>query len=73
MGRDAMMKLMGVLVAVQEECAPITLSIGGVTENNTVIHGCVTIKEAPPVVMKTLVEHGYSLSVNKNGVAVYKI
>ncbi len=73
MGRDEMMKLMGVLVALQEECAPITLTIGGVTENNMVTHDCVTIKEAPPVVMRTLVEHGYSLFVNKNGVTVYKI
>lgn len=65
-------KILCMLVGIQTKSAPIELSIGWVNNNNTVQQGIV-IKSAPPVVMRKLIEEGYSLEVTPKGVRVYKI
>lgn len=57
---------------IQETSAPITVQIGSVSNTNMVLHDVIVIKEAPPVLTQKLIEHGYILSVNNNGLVVEK-
>lgn len=60
------------LAKLQEDCAPIKLSIGSTTETNMVRHDTIVINDAPPVVINKLVELGYSLFATEKGIVVDK-
>lgn len=60
------------LVNIQQDCAPIKLTIGSTTESNMVRHDTIVINDAPPVVINKLVELGYSLFATENGIVVDK-
>lgn len=65
-------KILDLLADIQRKGAPIELSIGWVDDNRNVMQGIV-IKSAPPLAAQKLVEAGYSLSIMRQGVMVYKI
>lgn len=71
MSKEQKVKLLQMLIDIQENCAPITLTIGSLSEN-TVEHDGVVIKEAPPVVIKELVKDGYMLDLSTDGILVEK-
>lgn len=72
MKRTDMVNIVEELVNIQQDCAPIKLTIGSTTETNMVTHDTIVINEAPPVVINKLVELGYSLSATEKGIVVDK-
>lgn len=60
------------LMKMQENTAPITLSIGYTDRENHVRLG-VLIHEAPPVVVNELISQGYSCDLTSGGMFVYKL
>ena len=72
MSKENMKHLLGLLVDRQKDTSPIVLSIGYVNKDNIVQHDAVIIKEAAPIVINTLIEYGYNLSVTEQGVRVDK-
>ena len=60
------------LVNIQQDCAPIKLTIGSTTESNRVRHDTIVINNCPPIVINKLVELGYSLSATEKGIVVDK-
>ena len=60
------------LVNIQQDCAPIKLTIGSTTESNMVRHDTIVINNCPPIVINKLVELGYSLSATEKGIVVDK-
>ncbi len=75
MNKEQIKELLDKLVEIQAGagCAPIELSIGGVTAENIVTHDCVKILSAPAVVAEKLQEYGYHLDIERTGVRVYKL
>lgn len=65
-------KLLETLAKIQENTAPITLSIGSVSETNIVQHDAIVIHNAPPRITNELVKQGYLLAITKDGVHVEK-
>lgn len=63
-------ELLTKLVKLQETCSNIELSIGGVSDSGMVEHDTIIIKQCPPIVVKTLTEYGYMLSVTNKGMRV---
>ena len=72
MSKENMKHLLGLLVDRQKDTSPIVLSIGYVNKDNIVQHDAVIIKEAAPIVINTLIEYGYNVSVTEQGVRVDK-
>ena len=64
-------QLLNLLTEMQKNTAPIVVSIGYVS-NNIVQHDAIVIKEAAPVITQELIQRGYHLSVDSNGVTVDK-
>lgn len=69
MNSEQRIKLLTLLSLIQENSAPITLTIGSLSDN-IVEHNGIIIKEAPPVVIEKLVKEGYLLDVSSDGVLV---
>lgn len=65
-------ELVTLLLKIQEETAPIKLSIGYVRSGSTVHQGII-LNEAPPKVIETLIEHGYICDLRDYGMRVYKL
>ncbi len=65
-------ELLLMLMKLQENTAPITLSIGYTDSANQVKAG-ILIQEAPPKVIETLVAEGYICSLTAGGLFVYKL
>lgn len=65
-------KLLETLAMLQNNTAPINLSIGSVSDTNMVQHDTIIIHDAPPRITEILVRKGYMLSITKNGVQVEK-
>lgn len=73
MKKEDIKELLGKLVDVQANgCAPIELSIGGISNEGTVLSDCVMIKSAPPIVSTKLQEWGYNADITRLGVIVTK-
>lgn len=66
-------KLLETLAKLQENTAPITLSIGSVSDTNMVQHDAIIIHDAAPRITEELIKQGYMLSIRKNGVHVEKL
>lgn len=71
MTKEQKLEVLELLVEVQFQCSKITLSIGSVVDN-FVYHDTIVIKDCPPVVISKLVEKGYLLSLDSNGLNVFK-
>ncbi len=65
-------ELLGSLAKIQQNTAPIVVSIGYVTISNQVAHDVIVLKEAPPVVTEDLVKAGYHLDICPGGVIIDK-
>ncbi len=65
-------ELLQLLLKMQEETSPIKLSIGYTADSNHVCKGII-LHEAAPMVINTLVEEGYTCSLVKQGMHVYKL
>ena len=65
------LELLGQLVRLQIDCAPITIQIG-TTHNNRVDNECIVIKNAPPRVLGSIDMEKYYASVTENGVEITK-
>lgn len=65
------LELLQVLLEMQEDCAPIEMSIGCTVDN--IVRKGIVLKDAPAVVISTLVRKGYTCSLSKNGMWVYKL
>ena len=65
-------KLLETLTKIQENTAPITLSIGNVSETNMVQHDTIIIHDAPARITSELIKQGYMLSITKDGIYVEK-
>lgn len=50
-------EILGLLATSQENTSPIVLSIGTVTEDRQVLHGCIVIKECPATTIDMLKSH----------------
>lgn len=72
MKRTDMVNILEELVNIQQDCAPIKLTIGSTTENNMVRHDTIVINDCPPIVINKLVELGYSLFATEKGIVVDK-
>ncbi len=64
-------ELLLTLLRMQEETAPISLSIGYV-DGERVRQGLI-LHEAPPAVLEKLIGEGYMCELTQNGVFVYKL
>lgn len=60
-------EVLALLVRIQEDCAPIKLSIGHVCKANFVNHDSITIHDAPPVVLRALVNAGLLVQIVEDG------
>lgn len=65
-------KLLETLTMLQNNTAPINLSIGSVSDTNMVQHDTIIIHDAPARITEVLVRKGYNLSITKDGVRVEK-
>ena len=70
--KDSDRELLQLLLKMQEETSPISLSIGYVTDSNQV-HNGIVLHEAAPMVINTLIEKGYVCALGKQGMHVYKL
>lgn len=66
-----MMDILKLIYEAAQNTAPVTVQIG-YTINN-VCHNGIVIKEAPPVIIRTLVVHGYTCDMRPDGLHVYKL
>jgi len=72
MDKKQKQELMALLVGIQEDCVPITLSIGRVDEDNIVDSGCIVIKDCPPRVINMLVEKKYLMEMRDCGLNIWR-
>ena len=70
--KDSDREQLQLLLKMQEETSPISVSIGYVTDSNQV-HKGVVLHEAAPMVINTLIEEGYVCSLGKQEMHVYKL
>lgn len=64
-------ELLTLLLKLQEKTSPIRMSIG-YTVDGTVCQGII-LHEAPPMVIETLIEHGYICTLRDYGMCVEKL
>lgn len=70
MNQNQMKELLSKLADIQKSCAPITLSIGSLSNGNQVEHNTVVLIECPPIVIQDLIRDKYTLDLTKNGISI---
>lgn len=71
MDKVTVMAVLGILADMQKDTSPINLSIGNVTKGGTVQTDVIVIHEAPPIVLKEIVNTcGYRASLEKEGIVI---
>jgi len=68
---DMNLEILTLIYEAAKGTSPVSLQIG-YTLNNTCRQGIV-VKEAPPVIVRALVENGYVCDLRPDGLHVYKL
>ena len=65
-------ELLQALADLQADTAPITLSIGAISDTRQVMHDCVVITDAPPAALRLIQRlcDSVNVSIKKGGVMV---